>query len=463
MLQTPALFFDAIRDKSVAFVGIGVTNTELIKLFARQGVRTIAADQRTEQEIDRNLLQDFRDLGVRVQLGEGYLNNLDVDVLFRTPGMYYYEPELRTLRREGVVVTSELEVFFDLCPCPIIAITGSDGKSTTSTLIAEFLRQQGRTVHLGGNLGVALLPKIFEMKREDIAVVELSSFQLISMRTSPQRAVITNVTPNHLDIHGTMEEYIDAKQNIYRHQNAFSHTVLNVDNEITDSFASEVRGRLSQFSLTKPVYNGAYLAENGILTMVNYGVETPLFHRNAIRIPGTHNVANYLAAMSAVSGLVDYSTMEAVARSFAGVEHRLEFVREKDGIRWYNDCIATSPTRVIAGLKALDDNIVLIAGGYDKQLPYAALLPSLFEHVKLLLLTGPAGERFEREVKAAPQYGASGLKIIRLDTVEDAVLYADKHAQRGDVVTLSPANSSFDAYPNFEAKGRHYKELVTAL
>lgn len=463
MLNTPELFFQSIKDKTVAFVGVGVTNNDLIKLFARRGIDTYALDQRTEDKHDRHLLQEFRDLRVTLRLGTSYLNNVNADIIFRAPGMYFYHPEIATLRKHGKIVTSEMEVFFDICPCPIIAVTGSDGKSTTATLIAEMLKTEGKTVHLGGNIGIPMLANVFDIQREDFAVVELSSFQLLSMRNAPERSVVTNVEPNHLDVHGSMGEYIDAKRNIFLHQNAFSHTVLNKDNEITESFLPEVRGRAATFSLTEKVYHGAYLSEEGILTAVNYGEETPLFHQSAIRIPGRHNVANFLAAISAVQDIVSPETIETVARQFAGVEHRIEFIREKDQVCWYNDSIATSPTRVLAALNSFEKDIVLIAGGYDKQLPYEPMIPTMLEKVRVLILNGPAAKRIQQSVESYPGYDPDTLKILTVPTLKEAVPLAEQEAKRNEVVILSPICASFDAYPNFEVRGQHFKELVNQL
>ena len=273
-------------------------------------------------------------------------------------------------RELGKVVTSEMEVFFDLCPCKLYAVTGSDGKTTTTTLISEFLKAQGKTVHLGGNIGRALLPIIESIDEHDAAVVELSSFQLISMRKSPDVAVVTNVAPNHLDVHKDMDEYIAAKKNILLHQNAFSKTVLNMDNDITNQMSELVRGKLYQFSRRSIPNNGAYLSENGSIIMVNNGEQTEIMKASDIRLPGIHNVENYLTAISAVYDDVDRNNIVKVAREFGGVEHRIEFVREVGGVKYYNDSIATSPTRTIAGLNSFGQKLVVIAGGYDKKIPF---------------------------------------------------------------------------------------------
>lgn len=455
-------FFGNLRGKRVALLGIGISNSGLVKLFREQGARVTACDRRTREQLG-DAAAELEGQGAALRLGEGYLDGLEqeADIVFRTPGMNFLLPELTRLRRAGVTVTSEMEVFFELCPCSIIAVTGSDGKTTTTTLIAEMLRTEGRTVHLGGNLGRALLPGILQIGGDDLAVVELSSFQLISMRRSPAIAVVTNVAPNHLDVHRDMEEYIAAKKNIFLHQDAFSRTVLNLDDEITASFAEEARGGLSWFSLKRPVEQGAYLEDGWIVRSLK-GKKERLLPAAGIRLPGVHNAANYLAAVAAAGELVGADSIRKVAREFGGVEHRIELVRELDGVRWYNDSIATSPTRAVAGLLAFDRKLIIIAGGYDKNIPFAPLAPPMIERVKLLILTGATADRIEAAVTGHPAYRGSP-RILRAPDLGDAVRIARENAAAGDVVSLSPACASFDRYPNFEARGRHFKELVNAL
>ncbi|MDD6236097.1 MAG: UDP-N-acetylmuramoyl-L-alanine--D-glutamate ligase, partial [Clostridiales bacterium] len=308
-----------------------------------------------------------------------------------------------------------------------------------------------------------LLPMIEYIDEHDAAVVELSSFQLISMRKSPDVAVITNVAPNHLDVHKDMEEYINAKKNILLHQNAFSKTVLNMDNDITNQMSDLVRGKLYQFSRRSIPNNGAYLSENGSIIMVNNGEQTEIMKASDIRLPGIHNVENYLTAISAVYDDVDRNNIVKVAREFGGVEHRIEFVREVDGVKYYNDSIATSPTRTIAGLNSFGQKLVVIAGGYDKKIPFEPLAPKLIEKCKLLILMGLTADKIEKAVTECDGYNPEELKILRVSTMEEAVQTAKENTVNGDIVTLSPACASFDKYPNFEARGNHYKGLVNAL
>ncbi len=456
-------FFQWIKNKRVSVIGIGVSNTDLISLLQEYGAKVTAHDRRTREQVGEALCENFEAQGIQLELGPHYLEGISADLVLRTPGMPFHHPVLEELRHRGMVVTSEAELFFDLCPCKIIGVTGSDGKTTTTTLISEMLKEAGRRVHLGGNIGRPLMSQIRDIRDRDVAVVELSSFQLLSMRRSPDVAVITNITPNHLDVHKDMEEYVQAKLNIMDHQNAFSRTVLGVDNEICASLTGRVRGRLMEFSVRHPVENGAYLGEDGALYMAQNGRAEKLLHREEIRLPGMHNVENYLAAICAVWEDVDVDAIYNVAVEFAGVEHRIELVRELDGVKWYNDSIATTPTRTIAGLDSFSQKLILIAGGYDKKIPFGPLVPKLLEKVKLLILTGATADKIQAAVTAHPDYDPAQLPILRAADLSEAVRLAAQNAQEGDIVSLSPACASFDSYPNFEARGRHFKELVRAL
>ncbi len=454
-------FWEQIENKKIAMCGIGISNTPLIKTFLKKGARVVACDRRTREQLG-DICDELEQAGATLSLGEDYLKKLEVDVIFRTPGMSFNLPELKEARRRGIAVTSEMEVFFDLCPAKIFAVTGSDGKTTTTTLIAEMLKREGYTVHVGGNIGKPLLPEIDNIKSDDYVVVELSSFQLISMRKSPDVAVVTNVAPNHLDIHKDMDEYVEAKKNVLLHQGAFSRTVLNYDNEITDGFRDLVRGQSLGFSMEKPVKNGAWLDSDGYLNMCYRGVNAPIMHKRNITILGEHNVANYLAAISAVWGYVGADNIRLVAKEFCGVEHRIEFVKEVKGVRYFNDSIASSPTRTIAGLKAFDRKVVLLAGGYDKQIPFEPMAPYVIDKVKLLILTGPTAKKIEKAVMEHPDYKGTP-QIIHAENLDNAVNIAHETAVAGDIVTLSPACASFDAFPNFAVRGNYFKKLVNKL
>ncbi len=456
-------YYNYLKDKKIAFIGIGVSHTDLIRIYSEKGFNITICDKRPLEQLKEKLHSINLDK-VNLCLGENYLENLDdFDIIFRTPGMKFYTPQLDKARKKGVIITSEMEMFFDLCPCKIIAVTGSDGKTTTTTLISEILKNQGYTVHLGGNIGRALLPIIENVQPTDFAVVELSSFQLISMRTSPDIAVVTNLEPNHLDMHKDMQEYIDAKKNIFIHQNAFSKTILNLSNDITRGFADITRGDTWFFSRFEKTNRGTFLSEDGYLTVALDGYETKLFHKGEIRIPGMHNVENFLTAIAAVWGYARPENIEFVAKNFGGVEHRIEFVRELNGVKWYNDSIASSPSRAIAGLKSFDKRIILIAGGYDKKIPYEPLAPFVCEKVKTLILCGATADKIENAVKNHNEYDSNKLQVIRAIDIPEAVKIAYKEANPGDIVSLSPASASFDFYPNFEVRGKHFKQLVNDL
>lgn len=456
-------FYKSLHNKKVSFIGLGRSHRELLPMFASKGAIVTLRDKRTREQIGEEA-DKLEALGIKLTLGENYLENLcEEDIILRTPGMNYFTPALQQARKSGAFVTSEMELFFDLCPCKIYAVTGSDGKTTTTTVISEFLKAQGFSVFLGGNIGFPLLPRIEQIGPDDRAVVELSSFQLISMRKSPDVAVITNVAPNHLDVHKDMQEYIDAKRNIYLHQGGISRTVINADNEITASFLPEIRGKAMQFSRRITPALGCYLAEDGTLIMNDRHSVTPVLHMDEIRIPGIHNVENYLAAISAVWGEVSKENIVSVAKNFGGVEHRIEFVRELDGVTWYNDSIASSPTRTIAGLNSFKQKLILIAGGYDKKIPFEPLAPKIIEKVKVLILMGVTAPKIEAAVTACEGYDPDKLTILHVSSMQEAVQKAREVAEKGDIVSLSPACASFDLYPDFEARGRHFKELVNAL
>lgn len=453
-----AQFFNQISGKRIALCGIGRSHLPLAAVFTRKSAKVVLRDARSPEALSEEI-KELEKLGVELRLGQDYLADLTEDIIFRTPGMKFSLPPLQEAITRGQVVTSELEVFFKLCPCPIIAVTGSDGKTTTTTIISEFLRAQGKTVHLGGNIGKPLLPEIERIEADHIAVVELSSFQLISMRSGSDISVVTNLAPNHLDWHEDMEEYITAKKQIFLHQDGFSRTVLNLDNAYTAQFASETRGDTLLFSRQQPVAHGAYCKDGGIYLRGEKVLET-----RQIRISGVHNIENYLAAVCAVDGLVSVENMVKVAAHFDGVEHRMEFVRELDEVKYYNDSIATSPSRTISGTLSLyEEKIVLISGGYDKNLSYEELGPVICRRVKLLILMGATADKIEAAVKASAQYDENEIEVVRVENMAEAVLTARGRTNPGDIVSLSPASAGFDLYPNFEVRGRHYKELVNGL
>ena len=450
-------YMNALRGKRAAVLGVGVSNRPLIELLVDHGCAVTARDKKTD-------LGDFgaelEAKGVALRLGEDYLGDLDEDVIFRTPGLRPDLPPIAAAVERGSVLTSEMEAFFDVCPCSMIAVTGSDGKTTTTTIIAELLRRAGRTVHLGGNIGHPLLSEAGNMAPSDLAVLELSSFQLMTMQKSPHIAVITNLSPNHLDVHKDYAEYIAAKENIFTHQSAQDIAVFNADNDDTVRCAQKAPGRVRWFSRRKEVADGAFLRGSAVVVRDERG-ERVVMDTADIRLPGVHNVENYLAAITAVDGLVPDDVIRDFAREFGGVEHRIELFRERNGVRWYNDSIASSPSRTIAGLRSFPEKVILIAGGKDKGISYAPLGPVVNDHVKLLILCGATAGVIRQAVEQADNY--DGLEILEVDDYPTAVKTADSRARAGDVVILSPASTSFDRFANFMERGRVFKELVNAL
>lgn len=458
-------YLSSLRNKTVAVIGIGVSNRPLIELLLSRGVAVTACDKKDRATLGAPA-EELVGKGCRLRLGPDYLKDLTEDVIFRTPGMRPDLPELNAAVERGSTLTSEMEVFFEVCPCPILAVTGSDGKTTTTTIIAELLRAAGKTVHLGGNIGHPLLSETGGMKAEDIAVLELSSFQLMTMTRSPHIAVVTNLAPNHLDVHKDYAEYISAKENIFTHQSASDIAVFNADNEVTRSFVGRQRGALRTFSRRETVERGAYLApddagEGQAIWMSNENGCRQVLPLAEIKLPGVHNVENYMAAIAAVDRLVPDKIIRDFAKNFGGVEHRIELVRELDGVRYYNDSIASSPSRTIAGLNAFPEKVILIAGGKDKGISYGSLGPVVNEHVKLLILCGATAGVIRASVEQAENYG--GLEIADVEDYHQAVSLARSRAKEGDVIILSPASTSFDRFANFMERGRVFKEIVNSL
>ena len=444
-------YFHSLKGKNIAVLGLGVSNRPLVRLLLEFGCTVTGCDRTPRESLDAEVLE-LEALGCTLRVGEGYLDGLQADLVFRTPGMHPANPALEALRQKGAEITSEMQVFFEVCPCRILAVTGSDGKTTTTSLIAAMLEKAGKRVWLGGNIGTPLLPKCREIRETDIAVVELSSFQLMDMHTGPSVAVVTNLSPNHLDVHKDMAEYTWAKTNIFRFQGQQDVLIVNADNAITDGFAGPgITRKFSRKGRTDGVWE-----ENGVI----YRGDLPLLETKDILIPGEHNIENYMAAILAVDGLVDGETIRQVARTFGGVEHRIELVRIKDGVRFYNDSIASSPSRTIAGLRSFREKVILIAGGYDKQIPYEPLGPEICRHVKALFLSGPTSAKIRAAVEGCPGEKPG---IWEYETFAEAVTAAAEAAKEGDVVLMSPASPAFDQFKNFMVRGEYFKKRIMEL
>lgn len=447
-----------INGKNIAVVGIGISNRPLIKYLLSLGGKVTAFDKKSKAEIGL-IGEELESLGAKLVVGEGYLDNLHgYDVIFKTPSMRIDNPCFLKAKEEGAKITSEMEEFVRYCPAKIIGVTGSDGKTTTTTLIYKILKEEGYTTWVGGNIGTPLFSKIEEIKEEDRVVLELSSFQLMTMDVSPDVAIITNLSPNHLDMHKGMEEYINAKKNIFKFQPSKGKTILNLDNEITNSMINETAGEVIGFTTKKKLSKGAYY-EDGKLYINNKFV----CEKEEIVIKGMHNVENYLAAFCATIEDVSIESLRKVATTFSGVAHRSEFIREIDGVKYYNDSIATSPTRTLASIRAFETPVILIAGGYDKHIPLEPLAEEGYKMIKKLVLVGATAEKLQAIFEKVNSDNNISIPIFRVATLEEAINKAKEEAKSGDIVTLSPACASFDMYPNFEARGNAFKDIVNNM
>lgn len=454
-------YFSSLSGKHVAVLGMGVSNLPLTELLVSNGAIVSVYDKKPPSELGQGAV-DLEKRGVRFVFGEDYLSDIKENIIFRTPGLLPTAPELVAAEKRGAEITSEMELFYELCPAKTIGITGSDGKTTTSTLISEMLKKAGYRVWLGGNIGTPLLDKIPEMTENDVCVTELSSFQLMDMKRSPDVAVVTNLAPNHLDKHGSMEEYCEAKKNIFLHQNKNGVLVVNADCGVTAAFAPEARGELRMFSRKGRVENGVYF-ENGELVAKIGGKEIVLFKSCEIKIPGLHNVENYMTAAAAVFDLCEPSHMAAVAKEFGGVEHRLEFVRELSGVKYYNSSIDSSPSRTSAALGVFDKKVIVIVGGSDKGIAFDSLGDTLCQKAKAVILAGQTGEKIASAVKNSKYYKDGCPVIADGGNVVDATKLAHGLAEEGDIVLLSPACASFDAFKNFDQRGKVFKKAVLDL
>ena len=454
-----------IKGKYVAIMGMGVSNTPLIKYLMDLDANITVFDKKTEDELGKSLIEEYLLQGVQFSLGEDYLNNLHgYDVIFRSPGI---RPDIPPIQKEidrGAMLTSEIEQLIELCPAKVIGVTGSDGKTTTTTLIYKMVVEEGHHCYLGGNIGTPIFAQIDEMTPEDIIVLELSSFQLMTLRKSPNISVVTNVSPNHLDIHKSYQEYIDAKKNIFKYQTENDIVVLNYDNDITRDFSVEAKGEVRFFSRRQKLEKGVMLEDNEI-KIVDGSKKESVINIDDILLLGMHNVENACTAIAAVKDLVKVDTIVKVLTTFKGVEHREEFVRELNGVKWYNDSIGSSPTRTIAGLASFKEKVILIAGGYDKHLDYTDMGKYILDHVKILILLGQTKEKIKQATLKEQKERDNGevLPIFECSTLEEAVEIAYKNSVNGDIVFFSPASASFDMFKNFVERGRKFKDLVNNL
>ncbi len=452
-----------LDSKKVAIIGMGVSNLPLLDYFYDKNAKVTVFDKNTPSDEIMEKINKYR---YEVEIGEYNLSRLNgFDIIFRSPSVLPTREELVTAANKGAIITSEIEMVLKLAPCKIIGVTGTEGKTTTTSIIYEILKSSGKNCFLGGNIGKPIFTEIKNMKPEDIVVLELSSFQLMGMEVSPDISVVTNMYPDHLNIHSSYEEYQQAKKNIFLHQNENGVVILNYDNEITRKFADEVKSKLVFFSSLEKLENG-YVYDRKDETIKNYvnGKSENILKKQEIKLRGIHNYENICAALAATAPIVDEKSQIKAIKEFNGVEHRLEFVRELNGVKYYNDSIGTSPASTIAGLNAFDENIILLAGGSDKGLDYTEIGETIAKKVRVLLLTGPTAEKIENATKLAmSKSGKETVEIIHCKDLQEAVSMANEKAKSGEIVLMSPASASFDAFKNFIERGIKFKEFVNNL
>ncbi|MCB2361883.1 UDP-N-acetylmuramoyl-L-alanine--D-glutamate ligase [Clostridium estertheticum] len=451
-------FKEFIKGKKVGVVGIGVSNIPLIHFLVKLQATVTAFDKKNQSMLGAVAI-DLKEDGVKLILGENYLNDLTgFDVIFKTPSMRIDNPALLRAKQEGTYITSEMEEFIKYCPAKTFGVTGSDGKTTTTTIIYNILKREGYKTWVGGNIGNPLFANIEEITKDDKVVLELSSFQLMTMNVSTDVAVVTNLSPNHLDIHKNIEEYIDAKKNIFKYQSEQDLIILNKDNDLTYELRKEAVGRVKYFSIIDKVEDGAYFQDNKLFIMNKL-----VCNLDEIKLKGMHNVQNLLTAFCATKEDASVASMRKVATDFIGVEHRGEFVREVEGVKYYNDSIASTPTRTIASLKAFEKPVILIAGGYDKKIPFEPLAEEAYLNIKTLILVGATKHKIKEVFESVLKEKKIFLEIILVEDFNEAILKAKLIAKPGDIVTLSPACASFDMFKDFAARGNKFKEIVMAL
>ena len=456
-------FEEYLKGKKVAIIGMGVSNIPLLDYFYNLNTKVTIFDKKEKEQINEEAIKKINTYRFELITGENSLDKLQgFDIIFRSPSCMPNTPELVKEVERGAILTSEIEMVLKLAPCKVIGITGTEGKTTTTSIINAIINESGKKCFLGGNIGKPIFTQIKDMNKDDIVILELSSFQLSDMDISPEISIVTNIYPDHLNIHSSYEEYREAKKNIFKYQDTKGRVVLNYDNEFTRDFAKEVVGNVIFFS-SKEKLNDGYIYDDTDKTIkyCENGLRRHILKKDDIKLKGIHNYENICAALAATSSIVDIDTQIKAVKEFIGVAHRLEFVREIDGVKWYNDSIGTSPASTIAGLNAFDENIVLLAGGSDKGLDYTEVGEAISKKVRTLILTGPTSSKIEEASRKAK--GGEMLEICYAESMVEAVNIAKEKAIRGDIVLLSPASASFDLYKNFEERGNIYKHIVNSL
>ena len=456
-------FNQFIKNRKVAIIGLGVSNLPLIDYFHEKKAKVTVFDSRAITDLPKEIMDKVTEYSMEFSLGTHYLTKLvDFDVIIRSPSCLPTIKEIQREEERGALVTTEVELLMKMCPCKIIGVTGSDGKTTTTTLIYEILKNAGYTCHLGGNIGIPLFTKLDQIRPEDLLIIELSSFQLMGMEVSPNISVITNVTPNHLNIHKDYSEYIEAKKNIFKYQDKDGILVLNYDNEITKACAVTAKGNVIFFSGTQKLDNG-YIVDEDVIKECDDKLRKHILNTKDIYLKGRHNFENICAALAATRSLVDLDSAIETVSKFQGVEHRIEFVKEINGVKWYNDSASSSPTRTISGINAFDEDIILIAGGYDKNLDYTPIAKPIVEKVKVLILMGQTSGKIFDAVKEELEKQNKNIDIYMCNSLNQAVILAKRYSKPNQVVLFSPASASFDMFKNFADRGNQYKAIVNKM
>ncbi len=452
-----------LKNRKVAVIGLGVSNLPLLDYLHEKGSIVTVFDDRNTEKISKEAIEKVNKYEFETSFGENNLDKLvGFDLIFRSPSCMPTKKELVEEEKRGAIVTSEIEMLMEMAPCKVIGVTGSDGKTTTTSLIYEIVKEAGYNTHLGGNIGIPLFTKLKDIESEDVIVLELSSFQLMNMNISADISVITNITPNHLNIHASYEEYIDAKKNIFKNQKEDGIVVLNYDNELTRNCRLEANGKVIYFSSKEKLENGI-IVDNDVIKECEDRLRKHIINTKDIHLRGMHNYENVAAAIAATKSFIDIDTIVDAIKKFKGVEHRIEFIRELDGVKWYNDSIGTSPTRTIAGLNSFSEDIILIAGGYDKHLDYEPIAKPIVDNVKGLILIGQTSEKIYEAVTKELEKENKELDIYQCNEFPQIVEVARKIAKTGQVVLFSPASASFDLFGNFAQRGNKFKELVNDL
>ncbi len=450
-----------LRGLKATLIGLGTrTNVALARFLVSRGALLTISDRKPADQL-RQEIALLGDLPVRLSLGANRVEDtVGADVVFVTPGAPRDLPAVVAAVEKGVPVSSEIELLFALCPAPIVGITGSSGKSTTTTLVGEIMLAAGLTVYVGGNLGTPLIDKIDDLRPSDWIVLELSSFQLEAMRRSPHVAAILNITPNHLDRHPSMEHYAESKRNIIRNQSADDWAILGYANDLTRAYGRSCAARRLYFGVDEVEGDGAFCADGAVWLRLG-GERRRVLDLAEIRLRGRHNLENVTAAVAITAAVgVPVEAMRHVTASFAGIEHRLEPVRTIDGVQFVNDSIATAPERAAAALRSFAEPVVLLAGGRDKHLPLDEFAQLVRARVRDLVLFGEAAGLLEEALGRA---GAPPPPIHHVSNLAEAVPLAAALAAPGDVVLLSPAFTSYDQFRDFEERGREFKRLVNEL